>query len=263
MNYAISTIQPDYVFHLAAQSYVQASIRYPVKTYQVNIIGTQNLMDAILKHAPEAYVHNCSSSEVYGRVKAGYGPIDEHCPLAPASPYSISKIGQDFIGRYYHEAHGLKVLTTRMFTHTGRRRGDVFAESSFAKQVAMIEAGLIPPVIKVGNLDSVRTIADVGDAVRAYHLLLTHNPIPGEVYNIGGSYTCTVRDILSELNVNEYRVEQDPDRLRPLDANYQIPDCSKFKSHTGWHPGIPFEQTMLDLLGYWRNKVKCSVVINR
>lgn len=260
---AVAQVGPDYVFHLAAQSYVQASFRYPSKTLEVNVIGTTHLMEALRAVAPDALIHNCSSSEVYGRVPAGYGPIDEACPLAPASPYSVSKIGQDFIGRFYHQAYGLKVLTTRMFTHTGPRRGDVFAESSFAKQVAMIEAGLQAPPIRVGNLNSTRTIQDVRDAVRAYYLLLTKDPAPGEVYNIGGSHTCTIGDVLNALNVNGYQVEQAPSRMRPLDADFQIPDCRKFVQHTGWQPEIPFQQTMDDLLEYWRGRVRCSVVVNR
>ena len=153
----------------------------------------------------------------------------------------------------------MKGVTTRMFTHTGPRRGDVFAESTFAKQIAMIEAGRIEPVIKVGNLKSLRTWADVRDAVRAYHMLVTINPIPGEYYNIGGSHTCTIGEMLEFLiknsNVYNIRVEVDPDRLRPIDADLQIPDVSKFKKHTGWKPMFSFEKTMVDLLDYWRSKV--------
>jgi len=263
LNKVIEQSKPDYIFHLAAQSYVQASFVYPVKTLQTNVIGTTNLLEAIKDLAPDAWIHNCSSSEVYGKVDKDYGAIDEDCPFAPASPYSISKIAQDMLGRYYYEAYGLKILTTRMFTHTGPRRGDVFCESTFAKQAAMIEVGLLEPPIKVGHLDSIRTIADVRDAVRAYHMLLTVNPIPGEAYNIGGNHTCKVGDILAELNKNNYPVESDPARMRPLDANYQIPDCSKFTGHTGWKPAFSFEETMKDLLEYWEERVKYSVVIQR
>jgi GDPmannose 4,6-dehydratase len=155
----------------------------------------------------------------------------------------------------------MKVLVTRMFTHTGPRRGDVFAESTFAKQIAMIEQGFIPPVIKVGNLESLRTVADVRDAVRAYYLLLTVNPVPGEYYNIGGTHTVTVGGILETLIglstfPGRISVEVDPDRLRPIDADLQVPDISKFGRHTGWKPEIPFDQTMRDLLDYWRGRVE-------
>jgi GDPmannose 4,6-dehydratase len=151
-------------------------------------------------------------------------------------------------------------MTTRMFTHTGPRRGDVFAESTFAKQIAMIEAGLIPPVVKTGNLDSLRTFADVRDAVRAYYMLVTINPTPAAYYNIGGTYTCSIADMLKTLismsTVKDIRVETDPERLRPIDADLQVPNCAKFKAHTGWEPQISFEQTMRDLLEYWRERIK-------
>jgi GDPmannose 4,6-dehydratase len=267
MTRAVQIAEPDYVFHLAAQSYVQASFVCPTQTLQTNVMGTLNLLEAVREHAPEAWVHNCSSSEVYGRVSPGVEMIDEDHPLSPASPYSISKVGADLLGRFYAEAHGLRVLTTRMFTHTGPRRGDVFAESSFAKQIAMIEAGLLEPsIIKVGNLSAVRTVADVRDAVRAYHTLLTVNPEPGAVYNIGGTHTCTVNDILHELlGAVSFgcMVEFDPGRSRPVDADLQVPDCSRFKAATGWEPEIPFEQTMRDLLEYWRERVKTGVILQR
>jgi GDPmannose 4,6-dehydratase len=145
--------------------------------------------------------------------------------------------------------------------NTGPRRGDVFAESSFAKQIAMIEKGLILPVVKTGNLESLRTWSDVRDAVRAYYMLVTLNPIPGECYNIGGTYSCTVGEMLDFLisistHKDHIKVQQDTERLRPLDADLQVPDTSKFKSHTGWEPEIPFEKTMNDLLDYWRDRVK-------
>ena len=183
-------------------------------------------------------------------------PIDEECTFHPASPYAISKVGTDMLGRFHAEAYGQKILTTRMFTHTGPRRGDVFVESTFAKQIAMIEANQIEPIVKVGNLNSLRTFSDVRDAVRAYHMLLTINPISGEYYNIGGSYTCKISEMLNYLisisKVNNIKIEIDKNRLRPIDADLQVPNIKKFKDHTGWEPEIPFEKTMEDLLNYWR-----------
>ena len=146
-----------------------------------------------------------------------------------------------------------------MFTHTGPRRGDVFVESSFAKQIAMIEQEQIEPVIRVGNLESMRTFADVRDAVRAYYLLLTKNPIPGEYYNIGGQFSCKIGEMLDYLlSISERKdieIVVEKERLRPIDADLQIPDTRKFKEHTGWQPKISFEQTMIDLLNYWRKKI--------
>lgn len=257
---AIDTVRPDYVFHLAAQSYPQQSFVAPLETLQTNILGTAGLLDAIWRSGQRPVVHVCASSEVFGRVGKEHLPIDEETPFHPASPYAISKVGTDLVGRFYAEAYGLCVMTTRMFTHTGPRRGDVFAESSFAKQIALIEEGRIEPVLRVGNLESMRTWSDVRDAVRAYHLLVTVNPTPGAYYNIGGSFSCTVGDMLRHLlslsTRDDIRIEVDPERLRPIDADLQIPDTRKFEAHTGWSPRIPFERTMQDLLDYWRDAVR-------
>jgi GDP-mannose 4,6-dehydratase len=199
IHYVVKEAQPDYVFHLAAQSFPLTSFTSPLDTYETNIQGTSRVLEAVKTYSKHAIVHICASSEVFGRVPKEKLPITEDCNFHPASPYAISKVGTDLVGRFYAEAYQMTVMTTRMFTHTGPRRGDVFAESSFAKQIAMIEKKLIPAVVKVGNLNSLRTIADVRDAVRAYYLLVTHNPIPGEFYNIGGTYSCTIHDILHDL----------------------------------------------------------------
>lgn len=261
LQHAVNEAKPDYVFHLAAQSYPKTSFTSPLQTYDTNILGTERLLEA-LRHCDgiDPLIHVCSSSEVFGRVPKEKLPINEECSFHPASPYSISKIGTDMIGQFHAEAYGQKIMVTRMFTHTGPRRGDIFVESTFAKQIAMIEAGLIEPVVKVGNLDSLRTWADVRDAVRAYYMLLKINPTPGEVYNIGGNYSCTVREMLdyliSKSTAKNIKVETDSQRLRPLDADLQLPDTSKFQKHTAWKPEISFEQTMNDLLNYWRDRVK-------
>jgi GDPmannose 4,6-dehydratase len=252
--------KPDYVFHLAAQSYPQTSFDAPLDTFDTNIQGTLRVLEAVKKYQPDAVTHVCASSEVFGRVSKDKLPINEECGFHPASPYAISKVGTDLVGRYYAEAFDMTVMTTRMFTHTGPRRGDVFAESTFAKQIAMIEKGLIEPVVRVGNLNSLRTIADVRDAVRAYYLLVTVNPIKGQYYNIGGSYSCKIGDILIALldlspMKAKIKIEIDPARLRPIDADLQVPDTTKFLNHTGWLPQIPFEKTIVDLLEYWRYRI--------
>lgn len=264
----VHKIKPNYVFHLAAQSYPQTSFTAPIDTLNTNILGTCRLLEAfrLAMQEDKSYkpvIHVCASSEVFGRIPAEKKPktgIHEECPFHPASPYAISKTGTDLLGRYYAEAYGMTVMTTRMFTHTGPRRGDVFHESTFAKQIAMIEAGMIEPKVMVGNLKSLRTYADVRDAVRAYYLLVTVDPVPGEYYNIGGSYTCEVGDTLNTLisystRKDEIQILTDPERLRPIDADLQVPDCRKFKMHTGWEPQISFETTMHDLLDYWRDRV--------
>jgi GDP-4-dehydro-6-deoxy-D-mannose reductase len=257
---ATKQAQPDYVFHLAAQSYPKTSFDSPLDTLETNVQGTANVLEALRKNDIEAITHVCASSEVFGRVPPEKLPIDEECTFHPASPYAISKVGTDLIGRYYAEAYDMTVMTTRMFTHTGPRRGDVFAESTFAKQIAMIEEGMIPPIVKTGNLDSLRTFADVRDAVKAYHMLVTVNPIPAAYYNIGGTHVCSIREMLETLismsTVKDIKVKIDRERLRPIDADLQVPNTDKFKAVTGWEPEIPFETTMTDLLNYWRHRVK-------
>jgi len=259
MSHVVKSVRPDYVFHLAAQSFPKTSFDAPLETMDTNVQGTNRLLEALRQECPGAVIHVCASSEVFGRVPKEKLPIHEDCTFHPASPYAISKVGTDLIGRFYGEAYGMKVMTTRMFTHTGPRRGDVFAESSFAKQIAMIERNLVPPVVKVGNLNSLRTFADVRDAVRAYYMLVTVNPTPAEYYNIGGQYSCTIGQMLDTLigysTVKGIEVQEDPSRLRPIDADLQVPDTTKFTRHTGWSPEIPFEKTMIDLLDYWRERL--------
>jgi GDPmannose 4,6-dehydratase len=265
----VTKVRPDYVFHLAAQSYPKTSFDSPVETLNTNILGSCRLLEALrLCSDIKPIIHICASSEIFGRVSKEKIPINEECTFHPASPYAISKVGTDLIGRYFAEAYKMTVMTTRMFTHTGPRRGDVFAESSFAKQIAMIEKRMIDPIIKVGNLDSLRTYADVRDAVRAYYLLVTVDPIPGAYYNIGGALSCTIGDMLQTLiNMSPMKknitIETDIDRLRPIDADLQIPDTTKFREHTGWHPVIPFETTMRDLLDYWRHQVSSNHFLTR
>jgi GDP-mannose 4,6-dehydratase len=254
----IDESNPDYVFHLAAQSYPKTSFESPLDTYNTNVIGTARFLEAFRQLNQDPWIHVCASSEVFGRVPEEKLPINEECSFHPASPYAISKVGTDLIGRYHAEAYNQKIITTRMFTHTGPRRGDVFAESTFAKQISMIELGLIEPVIKVGNLQSLRTFADVRDAVRAYYMMLTISPKIGEYYNIGGTHVCSIGEMLDTLielsSSKNITIEVDKERFRPIDADLQVPDTAKFTKHTGWAPEITFEKTMLDLLNYWRDK---------
>jgi GDP-mannose 4,6-dehydratase len=255
--------RPDVIFHLAAQSYVDFSFKAPVATLEANIIGTTNLLEAVrqLKFSNnyDPIIHVCSSSEVYGQVKEDEVPIREDNPFRPASPYAVSKVGEDMLAFQYWLSWKIKTIRTRMFTHTGPRRGEVFVVSTFAKQIAAVEAGLMPPVIKVGNLESVRTFLDVRDAVKAYWLLI-NKCSPGEVYNIGGVETMSVGEMLNRLlNLStrkDIKVEVDPARLRPSDVTLQIPCIDKFVKSTGWKPEIKFERTLNDTLNYWREYYK-------
>ena len=256
--FMLRKVKPDWIFHLAAQSYVTASFDAPVDTIHTNVIGTTNLLDALRITGIDSKVHICSSSEVYGQVTQDEIPIRETNPFRPASPYAVSKVGEDMIAFQYFLSYGIRTVRTRMFTHTGPRRGDVFAESAFAKQIAEIEAGIRQNPVKVGNLDSVRTFADVRDAVKAYWLMMERCP-PGEVYNIGGNETMTVGEMLGILKGMarcpiEHKV--DSKLLRPSDVTLQIPDTSKFQDATGWCPEISVEKTLEDLLDYHRKQIR-------
>lgn len=256
--YLLREIQPDWIFHLAAQSYVTSSYAAPADTIHTNVIGTTNLLDAVRITGLDPKIHICSSSEVYGQVTENEIPIRETNPFRPASPYAVSKVGEDMIALQYFLSYGIKTIRTRMFTHTGPRRGDVFAESAFAKQIAEIEAGIRENPMKVGNLDSVRTFADVRDAVKAYWLLLEKCP-SGEVYNIGGTKTMTVGEMLEILKgmaCCKIEHEVDPKLLRPSDVTLQVPDISKFQNTTGWSPEISVEKTLQDLLDYHRKQIE-------
>ena len=256
----LSEQKPDVIFHLAAQSYVPYSFSSPIATLNTNVIGTCNLLEAVkeLKFTAgyDPIIHICSSSEVYGQVKEDEVPIKEDNPFRPASPYAVSKVAEDMLAYQYWLSWQIKTITTRMFTHTGPRRGEVFVVSSFAKQIASIEAGLAPPVVKVGNLESIRTFLDVRDAVKAYWLLINKCP-PGEVYNIGGIETMSVGEMLNRLlklsKAKNIKVEVDQHRLRPSDVTLQIPCIDKFTAATDWKPEIKFEKTLEDTLNYWRD----------
>ena len=183
--------------------------------------------------------------------------MKETNPLRPLSPYAVSKVAQDLLAFQYHKSYGLRTVRTRGFNHTGPRRGDVFVTSSFAKQIAEIEKKKRPPVIHVGNLEAKRDFTDVRDMVRAYWLALERG-VEGEVYNIGRGQAFSMRevlDLLMSLSRAKMEVKVDPARLRPSDVPVLLSDSSKFMALTGWQPMIPFKQTILDLLNYWRERV--------
>lgn len=253
----IELVRPDRIFHLAAQSYVPGSWNAPAMTMEVNVIGQINLFEAVRQAGIDPLIHIAGSSEEYGLVYPNEVPMKETNPLRPLSTYAVSKVAQELLGWQYFRSYGLKCIVTRGFNHTGPRRGEIFVTSSFAKQIAEIEKGLRPPIIWVGDLESRRDWTDVRDMVRAYWLALEKGE-PGEVYNIGSGVSRRVGDMLELLlSMTDMNVEirQDPARLRPSDVPILWADATKFKKRTGWEPRIPFEQTLRDLLDYWRAKV--------
>jgi GDP-4-dehydro-6-deoxy-D-mannose reductase len=254
---ALEGSRPDVIFHLAAQSFVPSSWTAPTETLTTNIAGQTNLFEAVRRLELDPVIQIACSSEQYGLVLPDEVPIKETNPLRPLSPYAVSKVAQDFLGYQYFQSYGLKVVRTRGFNHTGPRRGQVFVTSNFCSQVAAIEAGLQEPVIRVGNVEAIRDFTDVRDMVRAYWLAATRAK-PGEVYNIASGQGIRIRDLLQkilDLSRVEVKIEVDPERLRPSDVEILIGDSSKFRADTGWEPRIPFDQTVADLLDYWRGKM--------
>jgi GDP-4-dehydro-6-deoxy-D-mannose reductase len=255
---AVETAQPDAVFHLAAHANVRASFITPNTVLTNNIIGTSNLFEALRLAHLDPIIQLCSTSEVYGQVDPRHVPIKEDTPMQPASPYAVSKAAQDQLGRVYFVSYGMRIIRTRMFAYLNPRRTDLFA-TSFARQVAWIERGLSRELVH-GNLDSVRTLIDVRDAMRAYWEALLHCRA-GEAYNIGGTTTMTVGEFLDRLiAISEVPVPTrcDPGLLRPADVTLQVPCTDKFVRETGWRPLYTFQQSLADLLDYWRKQASVA-----
>jgi len=253
----ISRIKPDYIFHLAAQSFVPTSWVSPSVTLEVNIIGSANLFEAARQAKIDSVIQIACSSEEYGLVYPNEVPIKETNPLRPQSPYGVSKVAMDYLGYQYFCSYGMKIIRTRGFNHTGPRRGETFVTSNFAKQIALIEKGKQEPVIHVGNLEAERDWTDVRDMVRAY-LLSVEKCDAGDVYNICTGKAVKIKDMLDMLlSMSKVKVEikQDPSRMRPSEVPVLIGDNTKFVEKTGWKPEISFQQTMEDLLNYWRARV--------
>jgi len=248
-------VKPDAIFHLAAHANVRASFITPHAVLANNILGTSNLFEAVRLAKLDPLIQLCSTSEVYGQVDPKHVPIMEDCPIRPASPYAVSKVAQDLLGGSYWMSYKMRIIRTRMFAYLNPRRTDLFA-TSFARQVAWIEQGLQKNEVVHGNLDSVRTLIDVRDAMRAYWEAIVWCE-PGEVYNIGGTTTMTVGQFLEKLiSLATVKIQTrcDPNLLRPADVTLQIPSVEKFLKATGWKPVIPFDQSIADLLAYWRRE---------
>jgi GDPmannose 4,6-dehydratase len=275
MSRLICELRPEFIFHLAAQSFPKTSFDSPIETLQTNIIGTANLLEVVRQERErtgyDPTIHVCSSSEVYGRAEKGLR-LTESTKFHGASPYSISKIGTDYLGQFYGEAYGLRTFVTRMGTHSGPRRSDVFFESTLAKQIALIEAGLQEPTIQLGSLSSVRTFQDCRDAVRAYYLLALESAkgnVPcGDTFNIAGEEAFRLTEVveicLEMSTVDSIKVVEAVDRLRPIDADYQMFDNEKIRSTIEWKPEITARKMFKDLLDHWRSEIqRGKIPLNR
>ena len=250
----LEKVKPDWIFHLAAQSFVPTSWTAPTEALTTNVLAQLNIFEAVRHIGLKCRIQLACSSEEYGMVFPDEVPIRETNPLRPLSPYAVSKVAQDMLGYQYWMSHQVDSVRTRGFNHEGPRRGPVFVASDFAKQVADIEKGRKKPVVNVGNLEALRDFTDVRDMVKAYVLALEKCE-PGEVYNICSGKAWRIKDMLDLLlSMSKVKIEvrEDPARLRPSDVPILLGDYSKFHAVTGWKPTIPFEQTLADMLEYWR-----------
>lgn len=253
----LAEVHPDYILHLAAQSSVGLSWKNPDLTIDVNIKGSIHVLDAIrsLDYSPRVLL--IGSGEEYGHILPNESPIPETNVLRPGNIYAATKACQNMIGKIYADAYHMDIISVRAFNHIGPNQAPLFVVADFCKQVAQIEAGLIPPVIHVGNLSAARDFSDVRDVVRAYGLLLQHG-VSGETYNVGSGQAITIEEILKKILIQSkvtIQVEVDQAKLRPIDVPIIEADTHKLYTCTGWRPKINIEQTITDVLNYWREKV--------
>jgi GDP-4-dehydro-6-deoxy-D-mannose reductase len=252
----LEKVRPEYIFHLAAQSFVPTSWIAPSESLTTNVLGQVNIFEAVRRIGLPCRIQLACSSEEYGMVFPNEVPIRETNPLRPLSPYAVSKVAQDLLGYQYWMSWKVDSVRTRGFNHEGPRRGPVFVASDFAKQIADIEKGRKPPVLHVGNLEAQRDFTDVRDMVKAYWLALEKGE-PGEVYNICSGSAWRIQKVLDHLlglSKMKIEVKVDEARLRPSDVPILLGDYSKFHAVTGWKPTIPFEKTLADMLEYWRER---------
>jgi GDP-4-dehydro-6-deoxy-D-mannose reductase len=250
----LAEIRPEVIYHLAAYSSVARSWRDAVRALEINAVGTVRLLDAVADLGFDPVVVVSSTAEIYGRVPAGAAPLTEDAPVAPLSPYGTSKTAQDLLVGQYHAGRGLATVRVRFFHLTGPGRPAHFVASSFARQVALAEAGTAPAVIRVGNLEAVRDFTDVRDAVRACRMVADRRHA-GEVFHVctgRGTSVAEVLELVRGMSRVELAVEVDDGRLRRADIPWMVGDPSRIEAAAGWRAEIPLSQTLEDLLGWWR-----------
>jgi GDP-4-dehydro-6-deoxy-D-mannose reductase len=250
--------RPQRIYHLAGQSSAAVSFKDPVGTFQANVIGTINLLEEMRRLCPDTRMLLVTSCEIYGAADKEHLPTNEEAPFKPLSPYASSKGSQDHLGFQYYNSYHIAIIRVRPFPHVGPGQGPTFALPGFAKQIAEIESGMTPPIVRVGNLEAERDLSDVRDVVRAYGMILEKG-IPGEAYNIGSGEVYSIRKAL-EILISKAKIpiqiHSDETRMRPADVPLLWGDCSKLKKTIPWKPKISLEKTMEDLLEYWRSAVK-------
>lgn len=259
IQHAIAQVRPDWVFHLAAESYVAPSWQRPSLYFDVNVGGTIRLLEALRKYRPNARIHIAGSGEEYGLVRPDEVPITEDNTLRPMNPYAVSKVAQGQIGLVYHRSYGQDIVRTRAFNHIGPRRENVFALASWACQLARMKLAGTAKRLYIGNLEPVRDFTHVRDIVRGYWLALEHGRA-GEVYCLGSGIGHSLRDVvLALIEVaglsGQVELVEDKSRMRPTEVPLLIADAGKIARATGWEPMIPFEQTLREIYEYWYGRV--------
>lgn len=258
---AVRQAAPERLYLLAAMSSPAESFRDPVGTISNNVACVVNVLEAVRELAAGARVLLVSSAEVYGSSPSAGDPVSEGASFAPENPYALSKVTQDLLGYQYGQSYALDIVRLRPFNHIGPGQSDRFVATSFAKQVAEVEAGIREPVIEVGNLNAVRDFTDVRDVALAYELALDRGQ-GGEAYNLATGKGTLIQDLLDGLIGRSrvpVRVEHDPSRLRPADASVLVGDATRFTRQTGWRPTIPLDQTLSDILDDWRGRVRIGL----
>ena len=252
----LEEVQPDEIFHLAAQSSVAVSWKNPALTVDVNVKGAVNVLDAVRETCPNARVLLIGSGEEYGHVKSEEMPIVEENAVRPGNIYAATKVCQNLLGAIYAEAYNMDVMMVRAFNHIGPNQIPQFVVADFCKQVADIESGRQEPVMKVGNLSARRDFTDVRDVVRAYGMIIEKGTA-GETYNVGSGHAIAIQEILDKIleeSTAEISVEKDPSKFRPVDVPVIEANTNKLREATGWEPQIPLTQTIKETVNYWRNK---------
>ncbi|NTW97531.1 MAG: GDP-mannose 4,6-dehydratase [Oscillochloris sp.] len=251
---AISAVRPEVIFHLAGQAFVPESFRDPAGTLATNTLGALHIFLALIAQKLPTRVLLVGTNEEYGQIRPEDLPLCEDAPLRPTSPYGVSKVAQSMLGLQYHLSHQLDIVRVRPFTHIGPRQNERFVTAAFARQIARIELGLQPPAMQVGNLSACRDFSDVRDIVRAYALLVQHGEA-GEVYNLGTGQAVMVRALLDTLlgaSAVPIDVQVSPSLMRPIDIPLVTCDAGKIRARTGWQPALSTDQTLRDILAYWR-----------
>lgn len=251
----IKKTRPDRIFHLAAQGFVPLSWSDPLSTFQVNVLGTIYLLEAVKKYSPNAHMLIIGSGDEYGSVD-GNKPITETTPLNPQNPYAVTKVCTDLLSAQLGQSYKLHIIRVRPFPHIGPRQSPNFVVSNFSRQIALIEKDKQAHIITVGNLESKRDFTDVRDMVKAYWLALEKG-MPFEVYNLSSEKAYSIGEILKKLlslTEAQIKINSDPDRFRIKDTYIKLGNSQKFRIQTGWKPEIPIEQTLKETLNWWREK---------